>query len=108
MATEHLFYTLRMLYNHSVPPVFRVGQFKRHPNVFKWPLDYKTQAGQAMRAAFNKRNDIEDWMRNELDDMERNAEFLEMVRMANLEMPMPTIAAEALFSQDELNRSALA
>lgn len=75
MATEHLFYAVRMLFNHTYPPAFRIGEFKRHRNVFKWPLDYREQALLALAIELRGRR-LEEFMRDELSDMQRNAEFL--------------------------------
>lgn len=79
MATPHLFNILRMLFNHSVPPAFRVGPFTRRENVDKWPLDYKMQAGTAIVNELCERTDFELCMQLEIKDMKQNAEFLDQV-----------------------------
>ncbi len=76
MATEHLFYALRMLFNHSMPPLARVGDVIRKQYVFEWPVDYKIQAGNAMKDELSKRKDVEPWMTAEMQDMKENAEFV--------------------------------
>jgi hypothetical protein len=81
MATPHLFYSVRMLYNHSVAPFLRVGQFKRRAGVADWPVEYRTQAFAALLSELRKRNDyaqyrkhdLEGWMSGELADMFKNA-----------------------------------
>jgi hypothetical protein len=76
MATPHLFMTLRMLYNHIVPPAFRVGWCpkNRHSEIFEWDNDYKEQA---VRKVYHElkyhRDDLDAQWLAELDDMERNA-----------------------------------
>ncbi len=76
MATEHLFYTIRMLYNHSVPPFLRVGEFVRYPDVSRWPIDYRRKASAAMFKEFNRRSDCERADIHEIDDMMANASVL--------------------------------
>lgn len=76
MATPHLFYTVRMLFNHSVPPVFRVGEFKRYPDVPNWPIRYRRAAVASMRKELSKRDDIEDYMRDEMCDMVANSDVI--------------------------------
>ncbi len=74
MATRHLFFALRMLFNHSVPPAFRIGTFKRHDRVFGWPADYREQA---IRLIFHEltehREELDSDVQAELDDIQRNA-----------------------------------
>lgn len=76
MATPHLFYTLRMIFNHSMPPLARVGDFNRRRNVPHWPLEYRLQAGNAMAEELRTRKDVEPWMKFEMQDMAENAEFV--------------------------------
>lgn len=77
MKTPHVFYTLRMLFNHSVPPAFRVGEFKRRKHVDEWPLAYRVQASNAMQDELSTREDVEDWMRHEMNDMALNNVFIQ-------------------------------
>jgi hypothetical protein len=101
MATEHLFYTIRMLFNHSVPPAFRVGQFKRHDNVFEWPLVYKEQAAAALREALQTRKtELTSDMRNEMTDMEANAVFLDLLR--NSTGPLVNVPETAVLTSKEI------
>jgi hypothetical protein len=73
MATPHLFFALRMLFNHTVQPAFRVGAFKRHNNVFTWPLDYREQAMRKIYGELQRRTDLEEQYQDELNDMRVNA-----------------------------------
>ncbi len=72
MATPHLFYTIRMLYNHSVAPVFRIGDFKRYNDVPKWPLSYRERAMTNLENEFLKRDDAEQSELDEYNDMLAN------------------------------------
>lgn len=60
MATPHLFYALRMLFNHSVPPCFRVpgDDFLRYVDVPNWNPAYRAQAIRAMRIELIQREDL--------------------------------------------------
>lgn len=81
MATPHLFYALRMIYNHSVPPCFRVGEFKRYIDVPNWDPRYRAQAIRAFVAELTKRDDIicerhEEDLAHQLDDMIANTKVI--------------------------------
>lgn len=76
MATPHLFYTVRMLFNHSVAPCFRVGQFIRYKDVPTWTLQYKRAAAVAMLTELSKREDLDSEDQHELDDMNENAQVM--------------------------------
>ncbi|SRR6266436_4093582 len=73
MATEHLFHALRMLFNHTVPPAFRVGKFIRRAGVSRWPATYREQAMRKIAEEIAQRNDRDIWIEDELDDMLLNA-----------------------------------
>jgi hypothetical protein len=96
MATPHLFYTLRMIYNHSVPPAFRVGDFKRRKNVDQWPLDYRVQAGREIRRELESRKDYELWMQFEVKDMLENEKFI------NSLAPSPPTINLRPFTEEEI------
>lgn len=63
MATPHIFYSLRMVWNHTVPPVFRVtdggGEFNRYRDVPHWTDEYKRQALEAFTRELENRNDAD-------------------------------------------------
>lgn len=82
MATAHIFYTLRMIWNHRCPPALRVGQFIRRGPIHRWPREYVAQAVHALRAELRRRRDVEQWMKDELADIGRNARFLRLVANA--------------------------
>lgn len=76
MATPHIFYALRMLFNHAVPPAFRIGDFKRYPELEEWSNDYKLDAQKAFLTELKLRDDLESELQYELDDMFLNADAL--------------------------------
>jgi hypothetical protein len=57
MATPHLFYSLRMIWNNVVPPAFRVGKFKRYNDVGEWTDVYLEQATNALLTELLTRED---------------------------------------------------
>jgi hypothetical protein len=81
MATPHLFYALRMIWNNTVPPVFRIGMFRRRSAVGTWPIDYVVQAVDELRKELNTRDDLDtdvsdtpgDTIREQLDDLGFNS-----------------------------------
>lgn len=84
MATQHIFYSLRMIYNHSVPPAFRVGEFKRYPDVPHWSPEYKRDALDAFDQELRDRTDgrsvrdggLDKELQQQLDDIRANAEAI--------------------------------
>jgi hypothetical protein len=57
MATPHLFYALRMVWNHSVPRVWRVGNYKEYPDVPNWHPNYRKAAIEALANELAQRDD---------------------------------------------------
>lgn len=82
MATPHLLNALRMLWNHNVPPAFRVGKFTRHNEVYGWSREYRQDAISAFLAELNERDDLEQSDRDELADICDNAELLARILLA--------------------------
>lgn len=76
MATPHLFYSLRMIFNHSVPPVFRVvgagEEMKRYRDVPHWNADYRTEALTQLTAELDSRDDLDETLRDQLADIKSN------------------------------------
>lgn len=61
MSTMHLFYAVRMIWNHSVPDYAQFDKFdnksmKGYPDVNKWPLTYRRKAWHAMIAELTVRS----------------------------------------------------
>ena len=68
MKTSHLFYTLRMIWNHRMPEEMQVGR-----NVRRWiltqPREYLAEAIIRIGRELSSRNDLPSWMRRELEEM---------------------------------------
>jgi len=78
MATPHLFYALRMVFNHVVPPVFRVlgpleRDMKRYDDVKNWSTEYKTRAVEELSKELDTRDDLDRDLRRQYDDLKLNA-----------------------------------
>jgi hypothetical protein len=76
MATPHLFFSFRMLFNHSVPPVFRVGAFKRYPDVPNWSVEYRQLALEKLLKEIALRADLDADQAAEIKDIQANCEVL--------------------------------
>jgi hypothetical protein len=76
MATPHLFYSLRMVFNHSVPPVFRVlgpgEEMNRYRDVPYWTADYRREALTQLTAELDSRDDLDEPLRDQLADIKSN------------------------------------
>lgn len=79
MATPHLFNTIKMLWNNTVPPVFRVGPFKRYRDVGTWDLKYLMRALDELQDEFESRDDIESEDRDLFNDMLLNSDVLKQL-----------------------------
>jgi hypothetical protein len=86
MATPYLFYSLRMLFNNTVSPVFRVAQdeFIRYNDVKTWPLSYIERAGEELLKELRKRNDLDTEHRNQLNDILANTEVIRKLSVINV------------------------
>lgn len=80
MATPHILYALRMIFNHTVPPAFRVlrpGEtMKRYGDVAHWDVDYKRRAVDAFTAELERRDDLDGIFKDQYEDMRANATAL--------------------------------
>lgn len=77
MATPHIFYSLRMIFNHTVAPVFRVlrpGETMNfYPDVPHWDADYRRRAVNAFVAELDERDDLPEDLERQYADMKANA-----------------------------------
>lgn len=80
MATKHVFYALRMIYNHTVAPVFRVlrpGEtMKYYPDVPYWDADYRRRAVDAFVAELAERDDLDEDLARQYGDMQANTRVI--------------------------------
>lgn len=74
MRTLHLFYTVRMLFNHTAPPALRI------PGTKKWKLNHtmvqRVDAVRAMMPELARRDDLPDWAKEQMAHMARAARSL--------------------------------
>jgi hypothetical protein len=85
MATPHLFYALRMMFNNVVPPAFRVGvvsgvkegphQFKRYADIPTWTTEYLYEAAYELTKELLTRDDLKS-VDDQLGDLCVNAWFI--------------------------------
>jgi hypothetical protein len=80
MASPHIFYALRMIFNHSVPPAFRVlrpGEtMNRYPDVPNWTPEYRQAAISAFTRELCSRDDLEPELQAQFDDMKANTQLI--------------------------------
>jgi hypothetical protein len=80
MASPHIFYALRMIFNHSVPPAFRVlrpGEtMNRYPDVPNWTPEYRQTAISAFTRELCSRDDLEPELQAQFDDMKANTQLI--------------------------------
>jgi hypothetical protein len=78
MAAEHLYYAVRMLFNNTVPPVFRVGQSRPHREVRGWSAAYLYTAAFSLTSELISRIDeLPAQLQDEFLDLAANALVLE-------------------------------
>lgn len=80
MASPHIFYSLRMIFNHSVPPAFRVlrpGEtMNRYSDVPHWTPAYRQAAVNAFTRELCSRDDLEPELQAQFDDMKANTQLI--------------------------------
>lgn len=76
MATSHIFFAFRMVFNNSVPPCFRVGDYKPYSDISTWSVEYREQALRKMGEALAERRDLEKNQRAELNDIVLNTRVI--------------------------------
>ncbi|MCP3735655.1 hypothetical protein M9979_12300 [Sphingomonas sp. RP10(2022)] len=70
MRTTHLFFTLRMIWNHSMPTSMRVGRnVKLYSFGARHDARYMRSAIVHIGAELFRRTDLPAWMKRELDEM---------------------------------------
>jgi len=70
MATPHVFYALRMVWNHSVPRVMKVGDGPNYPDVRRWCESYRKAAINTLASELSQRDDdLNEELRMELFEM---------------------------------------
>lgn len=57
MATPHIFYALRMVWNHSVPLTLKVGDGPNYPDVRRWCVEYRKAAIETLSNELAQRDD---------------------------------------------------
>ena len=67
MESKHLFFCVRMLWNHSCPPHLRFEPFKRW-NLNR-PVKYWTDRLPLLLVELQTRGDLDSWMINQLNQM---------------------------------------
>jgi hypothetical protein len=73
MATPHLFYALRMVWNHSVPPIWKVGDGPDYSDVPHWNKEYRRLAIQELAKELVSRDDAKEL------DADLRTQFHEMI-----------------------------
>jgi hypothetical protein len=108
MATPHVFYALRMLWNHSVPAALRVtdagGHFKRYRDIPHWNYEYRNLAMRELTDELSTRTDLERDLKDQFDDIASNAHVLLALGLLGPDAlcdaapaPTPIVAAKAKF-----------
>src|SRR5690242_8232618 len=62
MDSVHLWNTIKMLWNHTVPLEYRIGQVINHPSVTTWPIAFKKKAFTLLFREFYNRSEVLDPM----------------------------------------------
>ncbi len=79
MDTPHVFHSLRMVWNHVVPPALRLEPFRYWAGVSTWPADELRGAFDAFLAELDRRKDVTLEQQSEVTHMRRHASAFEAV-----------------------------
>lgn len=63
MSTKHLFFTLRMIWNHSVTDEFQIEPFRRYNFGATYTQQYMAEAVTNICKELSKRNDLTNYYR---------------------------------------------
>lgn len=69
MATRHLFYTLRMIWNHSAKQQYRIRPYNKYTFSKFYTEKYLKRAVIAMVREVSYRTDLQGWQKDELRHM---------------------------------------
>jgi hypothetical protein len=71
MRTSHLFYVVRMIFNHSAPPVYQIPGCRSYNGPQRWTLNRRRRAVKAMldELAVRSSADLAPWMWQQLEHM---------------------------------------
>lgn len=83
MKTTHLFYALRMIFNHTVPAPYRLKEGRRYSGPSSWPISYRRQAVAAFITELIRRKPLPDWMLAQLEQMQRVVNELQLYEHRN-------------------------
>lgn len=93
MTTTHLFWSLRMVWNHTMPAARAFEPYRRWSDVATWPTETRREAADAFarELARRKPDDLTVEQRGELETMRRGmgAFNAELNRQAAAESVMP-------------------
>ncbi len=72
MATPHLFYALRMIWNHSVPEYYKIPGVRKYSDVPHWSFDYRREALRVLGDELDSRPtcDLDEWQHKQLRYMQ--------------------------------------
>jgi len=68
MRTSHLFYALRMIWNHTAPPEMHI-EGGRYDGPESWPIESRRRKVQALVAELSRRKPLPVWMIAQLKQM---------------------------------------
>lgn len=72
METTHVFNSLKMIYNNTCPPEFRVGRFIEYRDIAFRPAKERRKCVLVFIAELSRRDDIPAWAMNLLIQMRDN------------------------------------
>jgi len=67
MTTQHLFFTFRMIWNHTAPKEMRINPYKRYYFSKFYTVQYMSDAVQAISFELSKRDDLKPYFKKCLD-----------------------------------------
>lgn len=71
MKTSHLFFSIRMIYNHSVPWGYQVSHSKQY-DMQNFSPKQRRESLTYLITELSKRKDLEEWMKKQIQIMRDN------------------------------------
>lgn len=87
MKTRHVFFTLRMIWNHSAPPHMRFMPYQRYDFSPFYTSDYMSTAVKVLSAELKTREDLTDEMKITLSKMSSFINDIQLKELPQHDVP---------------------
>lgn len=87
MRTAHVFYVLRMIWNHSMPEEARTHNYRRYRFDSSYTVEYMQEAARVMLAELERRDDLDPALTSQLCHMREWATRMRLLENSDADQP---------------------